>query len=78
MYFSYCVGHSHVYLIQGTTDTVSVLVSANIGIGISRYTGSTDKENSLSVSVSADKVFYIESDLENLCDFMINTKVLQI
>ena len=47
------------------------------GIGIGRYIALTDKENSLSVSVLTDTVFYIgtftdtekESDLVNLFRF---------
>ena len=33
----------------------------SFGIGIGRYISLTDKENALSVSVSADTVFYINS-----------------
>ena len=55
-------------------------------IGIGRYIGLTDKENSLSVLVLADTVFYMgtftdtekESDLVKFGDFMVNTKVLEI
>ena len=57
------------------TDTVSVRPIYRIG----RYIGLTNKKNSLSVSVSADTVFYIGTftDTEKKSEFDIYCLYLQ-